>query len=87
MATTRDAGIGQKRPSWPSNSHGDGAPLFASEPMFQTFNMSLKDQTRLVDKISDAVADVTPNVSRAIKEVPGFRDIGRRMLLAWNEGV
>ncbi|MCY1558953.1 hypothetical protein D9M68_959370 [compost metagenome] len=37
--------------------------------------------------ISDAVADVGPQVRQAMATHPGFADVGQRMLLAWAEGV
>ena len=37
--------------------------------------------------ISDAVSDVAPQVRQAMRQYPGFQDIGKRMLLAWSEGV
>ena len=41
----------------------------------------------MVQAISDAVADVAPQVRQAMAQHPGFEDIGKRMLLAWAEGV
>jgi serine/threonine-protein kinase HipA len=41
----------------------------------------------MVQAISDAVADVGHEVRQAITDHPGFEDIGKRMLLAWAEGV
>lgn len=41
----------------------------------------------MVQAISDAVADVGRDVRQAMAEHPGFEDIGKRMLLAWAEGV
>ena len=41
----------------------------------------------MVQAISDAVADVAPQVSKAMAQHPGFEDIGKRMLMAWAEGV
>ncbi len=40
-----------------------------------------------VQAISDAVADVGRDVRQAMTEHPGFVDVGKRMLLAWAEGV
>ena len=37
--------------------------------------------------ISDAVADVGPLVRQAMAQHPGFEDVGKRMLMAWAEGV
>lgn len=41
----------------------------------------------MVQAISDAVADVAPQVRQAMAQHPGFEDIGKRMLMAWAEGV
>jgi len=41
----------------------------------------------MVQAISDAVADVGPTVRRAMARHPGFEDIGKRILVAWDEGV
>jgi serine/threonine-protein kinase HipA len=41
----------------------------------------------MVQAISDAVADVAPLVRQAMAQHQGFEDIGKRMLLAWSEGV
>lgn len=52
-----------------------------------TFGIQPKEQQRMVEAISDAVADVGPRVREAMAQHPGFEDIGKRMLLAWAEGV
>jgi serine/threonine-protein kinase HipA len=52
-----------------------------------TFGISLREQALLVEAISDAVSDVAPLVREKMAEHPDFRDIGKRMLLAWQEGV
>jgi serine/threonine-protein kinase HipA len=52
-----------------------------------TFGIALKTQVEIVEAISDAVADTAPLVRQAMNLYPGFEDIGKRMLLAWNEGV
>ena len=41
----------------------------------------------MVKAISDAVADVAPQVRQAMAQHPGFEDIGKRMLMAWAGGV
>lgn len=41
----------------------------------------------MVQAISDAVADVGIQVRHAMAQHPGFEDIGKRMLMAWTEGV
>ncbi|MBA4263382.1 MAG: type II toxin-antitoxin system HipA family toxin, partial [Comamonadaceae bacterium] len=52
-----------------------------------TFGIQPKEQQHMVQAISDAVADVGPLVRRSMAQHPGFEDIGKRMLMAWAEGV
>jgi serine/threonine-protein kinase HipA len=52
-----------------------------------TFGIPPKEQQHLVQAISDAVADVGKEVRQAMTEHPGFEEVGKRMLLAWAEGV
>ena len=52
-----------------------------------TFGIPLREQTHIVEAISDAVADVAPQLRQAMKQHPGFENIGKRMLIAWAEGV
>lgn len=52
-----------------------------------TFGIQPKEQQHMVQAISDAVADVGRDVRQAMTEHPGFEDIGKRMLMAWSEGV
>lgn len=52
-----------------------------------TFGIQPKEQATMLERISDAVADVGPQVRQAMAEHPGFNDIGKRMLLAWAEGI
>ncbi|PUE12587.1 type II toxin-antitoxin system HipA family toxin [Limnohabitans sp. T6-20] len=52
-----------------------------------TFGIQPKEQLHMVQAISDAVAEVGHQVRQAMTEHPGFEDIGKRMLLAWAEGV
>ena len=55
--------------------------------MAATFGIQPKEQQYMVQAISDAVAEVGPLVRQAMAQHPGFEDIGKRMLLAWTEGV
>ena len=55
--------------------------------MAATFGIQPKEQHQMVQAISDAVAEVGPLVRQAMAQHPGFEDIGKRMLLAWAEGV
>jgi serine/threonine-protein kinase HipA len=52
-----------------------------------TFGVSVKAQVEIVEAISDAVSDIAPRVREAMTRYAAFADIGKRMLLAWNEGV
>jgi serine/threonine-protein kinase HipA len=52
-----------------------------------TLGIQPKEQQHMVQAVSDAVADVGPQVRQAMAQHPGFADIGKRMLLAWSEGV
>jgi serine/threonine-protein kinase HipA len=52
-----------------------------------TFGVSVKAQVEIVETISDAVSDIAPRVREAMTRYAAFEDIGKRMLLAWNEGV
>jgi serine/threonine-protein kinase HipA len=52
-----------------------------------TFGIQPKEQQHMVQAISDAVADMGPLVRHAMAQHPGFEDIGKRMLMAWADGV
>jgi serine/threonine-protein kinase HipA len=52
-----------------------------------TFGIQPKEQSQMVEAISDAVAEVGPLVRQAMAQHPGFEGIGKRMLMAWAEGV
>lgn len=52
-----------------------------------TFGIQPREQHQIVQAISDAVADVGPQVRQAMATHPAFADVGQRMLLAWAEGV
>ncbi len=52
-----------------------------------TLGIQPKEQQHIVQAISDAVADVGPLVRQAMQQHPAFDDVGKRMLLAWADGV
>lgn len=52
-----------------------------------TFGIAPREQLHMVEAISDAVADVGGQVRQAMKQHSQFNDIGKRMLIAWSEGV
>ncbi len=51
------------------------------------FGISLREQIQIIDAITQAISEVAPNVRAAMIEHPAFADIGKRMLLAWQEGI
>lgn len=52
-----------------------------------TFGIPAREQSIILESICDSVAETVPLVREKMAEHPGFRDIGKRMLLAWQEGV
>jgi serine/threonine-protein kinase HipA len=52
-----------------------------------TFGIQPKEQTQIVEALSDAVADVGGQVREAMAQHRGFNDVGKRMLMAWADGV
>jgi serine/threonine-protein kinase HipA len=52
-----------------------------------TFGIPLREQSEMVERISDSVADVVPLVRNKMSDLLEFKDTGKRMLLAWHEGV
>jgi serine/threonine-protein kinase HipA len=52
-----------------------------------TFGIAPREQLHMVEAISDAVADVGGQVREAMKQHSQFNNIGKRMLIAWSEGV
>lgn len=52
-----------------------------------TFGLSPREQATIVERIAAAMTDVAPRVREAMRAHPGFEDIGKRMLFAWNEGL
>lgn len=62
---------------------GNTLPRFIAS----TFGIPLREQALLLDAIRDAVSEVVPLVQEKMAGHADFRDIGKRMLLAWQEGV
>jgi len=52
-----------------------------------TFGVQPRDQAGIVEQIGAAMAEVGPQVRAAMVEHPGFTEVGKRMLLAWQEGL
>ena len=51
------------------------------------FDVAAREQLEMIEKISDAVSEVGPAVRKAMTDYPDFREIGKRMLMSWQEGV
>lgn len=68
-----------KKTWWPGKTLG----TFVSS----TLNIPQREQKEIVERISDAVADVAPAVRELMSGLEGFKDVGKRMLAAWSEGV
>ncbi|MFC3550709.1 type II toxin-antitoxin system HipA family toxin [Lysobacter cavernae] len=52
-----------------------------------TFGLPPREQADIVERIGMAMAEVGPRVRDAMAEHPGFAEIGKRMLLAWQDGI
>ncbi|MGH8281043.1 MAG: type II toxin-antitoxin system HipA family toxin [Gammaproteobacteria bacterium] len=52
-----------------------------------TFGVPVRDQLQSVEAIAQAISELAPAVRTAMNEHPGFADTGKRILLAWREGV
>lgn len=52
-----------------------------------TFGLPAREQAEIVERIGAAMAEVGPQVRAAMAGHPGFVEIGKRMLLAWQEGL
>jgi len=52
-----------------------------------TFGIPVREQAEIVDRIAVAMAEVGPMVRTAMDEHPDFREIGKRMLLVWRQGI
>ena len=51
------------------------------------FGVPVRTQVEIVETICDAVSDTAPRVREAMAQHAEFADIGKRMLLAWSEGI
>ena len=52
-----------------------------------TFGIPAREQSIILESISDSIAENVPLVREKMAEHPDFRDLGKRMLQAWQEGV
>lgn len=51
------------------------------------FGLAAREQADIVDRIGTAMAETGPLVREAMAGHPGFAEIGKRMLIAWQEGL
>ena len=51
------------------------------------FGIPLREQISMIESICEAITDTSRQVHEAIRQHPGFRDLGKHMLLAWGEGI
>lgn len=52
-----------------------------------TFGVPAREQAETIERIGMAMVEVGPQVRDAMAEHPGFAEIGKRMLHAWQEGL
>lgn len=52
-----------------------------------TFGLPVREQADIVERIGTAMAEVGPQVRESMVEHPDFAEVGKRMLLAWQEGI
>lgn len=52
-----------------------------------TFGLPPREQADIVERIGAAMTEIGPLVRAAMAEHPAFNEIGKRMLLSWNEGL
>ena len=52
-----------------------------------TFGIPPREQSLILESISDAVSTTAPAVREMMDRYPDFRDLGKRMLLTWQEAV
>ncbi|MDM0032841.1 type II toxin-antitoxin system HipA family toxin [Variovorax sp. J22P271] len=75
-------------PGMPVDGRSTWMPGKALERFLQTRCGVMPAQTReRVERICEAIVQVTPQVVEAAARYPGFRETGPRMLQAWNAGM
>ncbi|HDS1581766.1 TPA: type II toxin-antitoxin system HipA family toxin [Stenotrophomonas maltophilia] len=55
--------------------------------LMSVFNVTARDQRAIVEQIGQAIDEVAPAVREAMAQHEGFHEIGKRMLLAWQQGM
>jgi len=75
-------------PGMPLEGRSTWTPGKALERFLQTRCNLMPAQTReRVERICEAIVQVTPLVVAATEQHPGFHETGKRMLHAWNDGM
>ena len=75
-------------PGMPVDGRSTWQPGKALERFLQTRCGVMPAQTRArVERICEAIVEVTPQVVEACARYPGFHETGKRMLHAWNAGM
>ncbi|KQM77991.1 type II toxin-antitoxin system HipA family toxin [Xylophilus sp. Leaf220] len=75
-------------PGMPVEGRSSWMPGKALERFLQTRCNVMPAQTRIcVERICEAIVQVTPQVVAATQRYPAFHETGKRMLHAWNEGM
>ncbi|MFG6429831.1 type II toxin-antitoxin system HipA family toxin [Roseateles sp. LYH14W] len=75
-------------PGMPVDGRSTWMPGKALERFLQTRCHVMPAQTReRVERICEAIVQVTPQVVAAAQRYPAFRETGKRMLQAWNDGM
>lgn len=55
--------------------------------LLSVFNVPAREQRAIVEQIGQAIDEVAPTVRDAMAQHAGFHEIGKRMLLAWQQGM
>jgi serine/threonine-protein kinase HipA len=52
-----------------------------------TFGLQPREQAAIIEQIGDAMTEAGPDIRAAMVQHPNFAEIGKRMLLAWQDGL
>jgi serine/threonine-protein kinase HipA len=75
-------------PGLPVDGRSSWLPGRSLERFLQTrCGLSPAQTLERVERICGAIVQVTPQVVAAAERYPTFREIGKRMLHAWNDGM
>ena len=51
------------------------------------FGIPVREQIPMIEIICEAITNTAPHAHQTIRQHAGFRDLGKYMLLAWDEGI